>query len=344
MDLEELLRAAGIGEDEVQAASAEGPARLQAMIATRLALPGPRRYTAREVGQAAGVEREEADRLWLAMGFPLAPEDERAFTDADVEALLTARELFARAEIDNSLALQLTRTMSRAVAQIASAIQDVMAPLTPRGDPVETVRAAVSLVEESLPALDRLLVYLFRRHLAAAAERMLLTRLESPDQSTTIVGFADLVGYTGLSQELSEHELATLIDRFSADAMDLVADTGGRVIKMIGDEIMFSAAQAVVGAEIGLRLIEQIAVVEDRPSLRVGLAGGRVLELQGDLFGATVNLASRLVDFARPGTAVVDSVIHDALEGDERFAFKSLRPHRLKGFGTVPIYVLRRSR
>jgi adenylate cyclase len=342
MNLEELLRAAGIEEQEVQAAAAEGPARLQTMIASRLALPGPRRYTAGEVSELAGVAREEADRLWLAMGFPLVSDDDRVFTDADVEALITARDLFTRAGIDAALALQLTRTMSRAVALIASALQDVMAPLTLSDDPAHTVRRAVSLVEESLPALDRLLVYLFRRHLSAAAERTVLAAIESPEQSMTFVGFADLVGFTGLSQELDEQDLAQLIERFSGDAMDLVADAGGRVVKMIGDEIMFDADQAGVGAEIGLRLTEEIAVVPDRPSLRVGLAGGRVLALQGDLFGPPVNLASRLVDFARPGTVVVDRVIRDLLERDDRFVFTAIRPHKLKGFGTVATYAVRR--
>jgi adenylate cyclase len=264
------------------------------------------------------------------------------FTEADVEALITARDLFTRAGIDAALALQLTRTMSRAVALIASALQDVMAPLTLSDDPAHTVRRAVSLVEESLPALDRLLVYLFRRHLSAAAERTVLAAIESPEQSMTFVGFADLVGFTGLSQELDEQDLAQLIERFSGDAMDLVADAGGRVVKMIGDEIMFDADQAGVGAEIGLRLTEEIAVVPDRPSLRVGLAGGRVLALQGDLFGPPVNLASRLVDFARPGTVVVDRVIRDLLERDDRFVFTAIRPHKLKGFGTVATYAVRR--
>src|SRR5207244_13652796 len=78
------------------------------------------------------------------------------------------------------------------------------------------------------------------------------------------------------------------------------------------------------------------------PDVRVGLAQGPVLSREGDYFGATVNLASRIVNIAYAGTAVVSDDIHQALEDDPAFEWKAMRPRRLKGIGWTPLWVLRR--
>src|SRR5438094_2452844 len=111
---------------------------------------------------------------------------------------------------------------------------------------------------------------------------------------------------------------------------------------MIGDEVMFVTDTPASGAMIAVTLDEVYGDDEAMPDVRVGLATGPVLAREGDYFGPTVNLASRIVNIAYAGSAVVSDEIHEALEGDERFGWKPLRPRRLKGIGWTPLWVLTR--
>jgi len=190
-----------------------------------------------------------------------------------------------------------------------------------------------------VPQLEPFLGYVWRRHLLAALMRAVAT---PPAASRTlIVGFADLVGFTAISQQLSEHELAAMVDRFEALAYEHIPERGGRVVKMIGDEVMFSGEHAETAAEIGLALVDAYAGDESLPEVRVGLALGPTLSWEGDLFGPTVNLASRLVNIARPGTVLVSDELGAALQAQDKFVLRHLRPLHLKGIGRVRFWVLR---
>ena len=115
------------------------------------------------------------------------------------------------------------------------------------------------------------------------------------------MGFADLVSYTRLSQRLEERELALLVDRFGRRSSDVIAGAGGRLVKTIGDEVLFVADTPAAAATIGLELAEAMAADPELPDVRVGIATGTVLTRMGDVFGRTVNLASRLTALAAPG-------------------------------------------
>jgi adenylate cyclase len=157
------------------------------------------------------------------------------------------------------------------------------------------------------------------------------------------VGFADLVGFTMLSQALDSNELAAMVDRFEAMAYEHVPLHGGRIIKMIGDEVMFACDDVATGAAIALALVEAHAADPELPDIRVGLASGPTLEWDGDIFGATVNLASRLVNVAHPGAVLVSETVATALDGAADVTLRPLRPIRLQGIGRVKSWVLRRA-
>jgi adenylate cyclase len=159
---------------------------------------------------------------------------------------------------------------------------------------------------------------------------------------TVVVGFADLVGFTAISQQLNEHELAAMVDRFEALAYEHIPERGGRVVKMIGDEVMFSVESAAAAAEMALALVEAFASDPALPDVRAGLALGPTLSWEGDLFGNTVNLASRLVNLARPGTVLISDELGYELEAQGIFELRHLRPLSLKGIGRVRAWVLRR--
>ena len=114
-------------------------------------------------------------------------------------------------------------------------------------------------------------------------------------------------------------------------------------MKMIGDEVMFSVDDPVQGAHIALALVDAHARHDDLPDVRVGVASGPTLAWEGDLFGPTVNLASRLVNFARPATVVVSEALGQQLGAEQSFELLHLRPVKLEGVGRVRTWVLRSS-
>ena len=155
------------------------------------------------------------------------------------------------------------------------------------------------------------------------------------------VGFADLVGFTAQTQQLSETELAEVVSRFETIAYDVVNVHGGRVVKMIGDEVMFTAESVREGADLALELAETYRNDEALSDVRVGLASGQALEREGDVYGPVVNLASRIVSIAYPGAVVVSEEVHEALANDEALLFKTIRQHYLKDFGRVRLWTMR---
>jgi adenylate cyclase len=192
-----------------------------------------------------------------------------------------------------------------------------------------------------LNLIERALVYMWRRHLADEAKRA-VAAIDSPS-GDHIVGFADLVGFTAMSAQLDESDLAAAVTRFEATAVETVGGLNGRVVKMIGDEVMFEAPSAADAVEIGLRLVEAFDADDSFPDIRAGIAEGMAAPYQGDLFGPAPNLAHRLVDVAYPSTVLVSDSMHDALADDARYEFSSVRPHKLKGFGRTRFWRARRA-
>ena len=240
-----------------------------------------------------------------------------------------------------SVALQQARTMSQAVSRVAFANQDVIEHFLAEPDPMQRAEEAIAVAKDTLPSLDALLVYMYRRHLSAATEQQLLIEGGQEGAVNMSVGFADLSRFTMVSRELEPDQLAALIEGFNAEASDVIVQNGGRLVKTIGDEVMFSSLAPVPAASIALGLLEVMTEDKGYPPLRVGLATGDVIAREGDLFGPTVNLANRLVVAARPGTALVDRETRDALKGDTRFNAVPIAHKHLKGVGRVRPYRLR---
>jgi adenylate cyclase len=156
------------------------------------------------------------------------------------------------------------------------------------------------------------------------------------------VGFADLVSYTQLSQRLPQRELGVLVQRFEGLASDVVTAGGGRVIKTIGDEVLFTTDDPVSGAVIALSLSEAMAVDDVVPDVRVGLAHGTVLRSLGDVYGPTVNLASRLTSLAQPGTVVTDPSTGAVLARNLDLVLVPQRARQVRGIGQLqPLLVAR---
>jgi adenylate cyclase len=335
-----ILRGLGVTDDEIERARKEGTAALVALYADHGFVPGKERLTRLEVAERAGIALEEAQAFWRSLGFADVGDDEAIFTEADVEVLKRVKTLIDSGVIDRDLALQMTRVMGRATAQIAAAQLDTarravgaesLASLTP------ILSGAPGLIDD----LEKWIVHIWRRHFAAEVKRAAM-HIATGEEDTAVVGFADLVGFTGISQQMDEAELAAAVSRFETIAVEVVGRHDGRVVKMIGDEVMFEAIAPKGGADIALDLVDAIQADDTLPDVRVGLAWGPASRNQGDLFGTAPNLASRLVDEAYPSSVLVSDSIHDALAETPGYAFKGVRPRNLKGFGRTRYWVLRR--
>lgn len=309
-----------------------------------LLLGEPARYTRQQVTELAGVDLDRARALWKAMGFPETSDDDVAFTDADVQALRLVTQLRESGVLHAATEEALARSQSQAVSKLAETQLQLLADvvidaLPPDADQTTIAETATSLSENLLPIVEQLQGYLWRRHTLAAGERLLAQGAAATD-APQVVGFADIVGYTSLSRGLDPERLSAFLESFESTTSTLVTDNGGRVVKMIGDEIMFVADTPVDGAEIALALAELVSEFDGRPNLHVGLAYGPVVHRFGDAFGTVVNMAARLTSVARPGTVLVDQRMADELAGSYRL--RTLRRVNVRGFRNLQPVLLRR--
>jgi adenylate cyclase len=329
----------GCTDDELDRAAEDGTLALLAL--DLLVLPGPVRYDLVEVAERTGLPAETVAHMWRSLGFPDPRPGEHVFADVDVENLANVGRLITSGAIAPEVVLQMSRVIGSSVARIAESHVDAVSVGSGAGEesiPLEVLAANASVLVQTMP---RILDVVWRRHLQSAARRRLVRG--AAVERDQVVGFADLVGFTALSQQVSDRELAAIIDQFEALAYDVVTALGGRVVKMIGDEVMFLVTDPPAAAEIALTLADASREADELSDVRVGMAIGWVLEREGDCYGPTVNLASRATSIAYPGSVVVSDELHDALADDPDLAWRSMRSRYLKNIGRVSLWVLRRA-
>jgi adenylate cyclase len=311
----------------------------------RLLLDGPRRYTRLQVAEMAGMPPARTQRLWRALGFPDAADDDPAFTDADVAALGVLSSLIDSGFVGPDTEASIARAMGQSLSRLADWQTDMLADTLARvaGDddrPAATVDEVVDAAKALLPQLRQVQDYVWRRHLAANADR-LLAAAGPGDRRELAVGFADLVGYTSRSRGMGGRELGAMVEDFESIAAEVIARHHGRVVKTVGDGVLFTAGTAVDAVEIGLSLPDAWAA-EDRPPLRVGAAYGRVLTRLGDIYSPVVNLASRLTSLARPGTLLVDRDLAEWVRGLPAYRVRPLRRVSVRGYDHLQPWLVRR--
>ena len=315
-----------------------------------------REFSRSDVSRLAGVSVVGARKFWHALGFASTTSSDRMFTEADLRALRRMTMLVRSGAIDEPTALALTRAFARNTDRLAawqvqliaeamtasSGVADVNGPLD-EATAQATARLIIALADE----LEPMLVYAWRRHLADAVSRMLAdvgpgSEHDSPGQ-LRCVGFADLVSFTTLVRQLSERDLARTVQRFEALATDVVTAHGGRVVKTVGDEVLFATRTPAPGAAIALDLVDALAEDEVLPDLRVGVSFGTVVSRLGDVFGTTVNRAARLTALAHPNAVLVDGPLATALTSQSGFRLTPMRRRTLRGVGSVTPHVLARA-
>jgi adenylate cyclase len=350
----ELLRDVGVDEGELAEADRRG--HLPLLVVEHLVLAEPATHDLDGMADATGLTPELITRVWRSLGFVEPRPGDHIFTDVDVDLLCTIGHLLELGVIDDELVLQMSRVIGSSLARVAAALVDAIEP-TDEG-PVDD--RAAGLLASALPddreptgfadvapvlfpTLLQVMEFVWRRHVQAVARARISREQAGADPDHLVVGFADLVGFTALSQQVGTHELAAVVERFETIAYDTVTGLGGRVVKMIGDEVMFAVPHERAAAEIALSLSQTYRDDDELSDVRVGLAAGPVLQREADLYGPVVNRASRIVGIAFPGTVVCAAEVHHALESDVEFAWKAIGTRNLKDIGRVPLWVLRRT-
>lgn len=310
----------------------------------RILLDGKRKYTRLQVAERAGVAPERTKRLWRALGLATADDDEVVFTDADVEAVRIVDRLVAAGLLDEELETSVARAVGLHLSRLAEWQADLLWSLVADNPKLAGDEQRIGkLVQQVLPELERVQNFVWRRHLAAYSDRLLTATDEEPDSRTEVVGFVDMVGYTRMTRRVDEAELSAVLERFETLASDVIAERHGRIVKMIGDEVLFVCDDPADAAEIALTLAERSAEDEELPDVRAGMASGRVLGRFGDVYGSVVNVASRLTSLARPGTVLVDRELARELAGLSEYEVRARRATSVRGYSRLRPAVLRRA-
>jgi adenylate cyclase len=182
-----------------------------------------------------------------------------------------------------------------------------------------------------LAMLEDSVLYVWRRHLLAALSRWAGAGEVTGEQA---VAFADVSNFSGLTKSLGASEISRIVDAFESTAFDVVAAHDGRVVKLIGDEVMFVAEDLPAAVDVCLELVDRAAQGPDALQLHCGVAFGPTVSIGGDVFGPTANLASRLTDVARRGRVVIPRDQSGALTEREDLVVRPVRrSFDLKGFG-----------
>ncbi len=342
-ELRTRLVALGATDDDIERAETEGWLPLLAF--ERLLLPGARRYDLASLVVAAGIDETLARGLWRAVGFPDVPSGLAVFSDRDVEAARLAFSQASERDIRDGTLLQQVRVISGALARVASVeavgFSDLLDESQADGLAEEDIALAI-LEDTRFDEISRLIDYVHRLQLRAAVWR--LTVLAAVPETAIAVGFADLAGYTALSASLDAMQISDLVGRWEAVAYDAIATNGARVVKTIGDEVMYvGLAYETVSASLGLR---EAAAAVGLPPLRMGLAAGPVVTRDGDYFGPVVNLANRLTELADPGELLVPATLRDEMAAPAAAEFRWIPKgaRMVRSIGPTEVCVLERNR
>jgi class 3 adenylate cyclase len=338
VDLLQFLADEGCTLEEMIGAHARG--RLFALAGDRQIIPHRDQFSLAEIAERVGAPISDIRAIWRALGMVSPSDDDPVAAPEDVEAIALVAEMSPLLGLPGVLGI--ARVIASSLTRISEATATAVRTQLPglaiegSGSEVSTARTFAG-VAGFVPRMGNALDVFFRHYLEAA--RMNWERSDSRDLLDSGglrvgVGFADLSGFTGLTEGLSMSELTNLLTVFEQVAEEIVRDCDGRVVKYIGDAVMFVTHDPASAVRVAQRLIEAARI--RGMQARAGVTFGVVLPLEGDFFGPVVNLAARLVAMAEPGEVMVTSDVVDKLGAD--VGWVELGPRVVRGF-TRPVDV-----
>jgi adenylate cyclase len=294
-------------------------------------------YTLEDAARETGLEPALIERIWQAIGFPSG--DQATITDDDLRLLRHVAAVLATG-FPLVAFLQLVRVYGQALAQMADAEVRlfhlyVHEPLMRDGvGGLEMAEEMEGLARELLPLSSPIMDHLHRRFLQHFVEQDVVGHMEADleDQALELgrlrvaIAFADLAGYTRMTEEAGEEEALTAVERFVEGVEETLPDDA-RIIKTLGDEVMVvgSDPAALTDWAVGFQ-----AMHTERPLPRIGIHYGETLYRDGDYYGREVNQAARVAARAAGGEVLVTRPVVDA--AGSHVEFDPIGQVRLKGF------------
>jgi class 3 adenylate cyclase len=339
----QYLAGLGFAADEMLEAERRG--RLFGLAGDVLLWSGPQIYTLRIAADSIGVALEDVEHAWAMLGLTVADPDTPALSQADVDSLSTWVAM--RTQMGEDAADGFLRVLGATVARLAEAISSMIRTGKPQlwlghtGDELTTA-LAYREAAEFIPRVGAMIDAVHRHHLVST-RTFIEGVVRGPSASLLCgVGFADLSGFTALTQMLTPAELSAMLTEFGATASDVVHADGGRVVKFLGDAVMWVSSSPERLAKAALDLVDHPRAREAGLQVRAGLGYGEILAMNGDYFGNAVNLAARLVAAAAPGQILAAAAVHEQLP---EWPAVARGPLQLKGFDApVTAYDLGRGR
>jgi len=277
-------------------------------------LGGRRTLSLRQLAERAGVSERAALAFWQALGMPVTDPDAAAFTEEDARVLGALLSAAQDSGMGRAGLVSLERSVGHHTERMATWQAEALVEHYAEHYHLDDASARLVLLDRMrwvAPLLEQQMLHAWRRHMAALAARFVNEFSVARDVPTDAlplarsVGFADMVSFTVRTASMLPGELARFVRDFEEGATAIVTSNGGRVIKTIGDAVLYASDDPVSGAAIALGLAETYGPTSHTP-VRVGFVWGRVLSRFGDVYGASVNVAARLTDEAAPGTVLTD--------------------------------------
>ncbi|MBM7824865.1 adenylate cyclase [Arcanobacterium pluranimalium] len=311
-------------------------------------LGGASKYTLREVAELADVDAETVRRFWRSMGFPtIRNADQKVFTEYDVDVIRAHIDMedsdLADADTLNSLIRAQSHLADRMVLWQHEALVEEF-----EGrfgiDEVSARYMVLDRINEYEEFLVYQMKYAWRRHLSALLRRS-ETELEDRSkvgakeemQLMRAFGFVDLVSFTHTSGELSPHALVDFIRTFEFTCRDVISMRGARVVKMVGDAVLYIADDLHTGAAVVNDIVRSLQDTPTMPDVRASLVWGGVVSRFGDVFGPKVNLASRLCSVAPVNGILVDYETSESLRhlDPDKYDVVPYAIPELQGIGSI---------
>ena len=298
--------------------------------------------TAPEAAEAAGTDVEVLAKVWRAFGLvEIDRSAARAYDDLDVDMFRAVQTLLdVGVPLDDIIAV--ARVYAQAFSRIAEAEQRVyrkqfIDPIMKSSDPLASLEALRPISGFMFTVLDAPIRNAHRRQMDIAI-RQLVVSASGGGTEPCAVGFVDLVGYSALTASLDAADLTDLVSRFDELAIAGCLDAGARVVKLVGDAVLFVSPSPGVVLNAARAIVAAVERDPRLPSGRAGVDFGDVVPLEGDYFGHPVNVAARAIGVAGPGTVVGSRPFAAAvgLGADAR----SLGEQDLKGVGRIELLEL----
>jgi adenylate cyclase len=294
-------------------------------------------YTLRQASRETGLDTGLIERVMTTLGMSVGHVD--ALTEDDVQLLRYVAAVLA-AGLPLVAMLQLVRVYGQAMAQVADAEVRlfhlyVHEPLMRSGATgIEMADQMLRLSRDLLPLSSPVMDEIHQRYLQHFIEQDVVGHMEADLEGEAldlgrlrvVIAFADLAGYTRLTEEVGELEAVDAVERF-VEAVEITLPDEARVIKTIGDEVMIVGSDPanLTDWAVGFQRLHT-----DRPQPRIGIHSGEALYRDGDYYGRDVNIASRVAARSAGGEVLVTRPIVEA--AGPHLEFERIAEVRLKGF------------